>query len=289
MSILAIPATFASFVDDAATFPPGSSPLRSAVQAHAEHRRSPHRDFVGPFIIGAADLARLDVLVTADDFPAGVEASVVAPSAAEVAHVVAMVSELEHVRLVGLEVKLDSTQSPGDQIGMIARDAPAHVTTFVEAPRPHEATWPEVIDAVALHQLTLKLRTGGTEAAAFPTDLDVATWIRDAVGQDVPFKCTAGLHNAVRHTSAETGFEHHGYLNILAATWLASTGADLSEIAGVIAERDAAGLSAAVADNPRISTARRWFTSYGSCSVQEPLDDLTALGLITRTTTEGLP
>ncbi len=25
---------------------------------------------------------------------------------------------------------------------------------------------------------------------------------------------------------------------------------------------------------------RRWFTSYGSCSVSEPLDDLLALGLL---------
>ena len=34
----------------------------------------------------------------------------------------------------------------------------------------------------------------------------------------VPFKCTAGLHHAVRYTDPTTGFRHHGVLNILVAT-----------------------------------------------------------------------
>jgi hypothetical protein len=29
-----------------------------------------------------------------------------------------------------------------------------------------------------------------------------------------------------------------------------------------------------------LAGARRWFTSFGSCSVSEPLDDLLALGLL---------
>jgi hypothetical protein len=29
-----------------------------------------------------------------------------------------------------------------------------------------------------------------------------------------------------------------------------------------------------------VTRTRRWFTSFGSCSVAEPLDDLIALGLV---------
>lgn len=288
MSTVAIPPAFRQLVDDAAIFPPGLSPLPVAVRAHAEHLRSPHRDFVGPFIVGADAVDQLADLVTVDDYPTGLRISVVVPATTSVAQVVDDVSGLELVRLVAVEVKLDPSRSPASHIGTVATQTPPHVTAYVEAPRPAEPTWPQVLDAVAAHRLTLKLRTGGTEEAAFPTDLEVATWIRDAVAADLPFKCTAGLHNALRHTSPETGFEHHGYLNLLTATWLASTGGDLPDIEDVVAERDSARLASAVALNPGIAGARRWFTSYGSCSVMEPLHDLEALGLLTRTDHEGL-
>ena len=38
-----------------------------------------------------------------------------------------------------------------------------------------------------------------------------------AVSAGLPFKLTAGLHEAVRHTNAETGFTHHGFLNLVLA------------------------------------------------------------------------
>jgi len=43
----------------------------------------------------------------------------------------------------------------------------------------------------------------------------------------VPFKCTAGLHHAVHHTDPATGFVHHGFLNIVAATARAIVGGDV--------------------------------------------------------------
>ena len=42
-------------------------------------------------------------------------------------------------------------------------------------------------------------------------------WIDAALDRETPFKCTAGLHHAVRHTG-DDGFEHHGFLNVLLAT-----------------------------------------------------------------------
>ena len=36
----------------------------------------------------------------------------------------------------------------------------------------------------------------------------------------------------------------------------------------------------AMARQSDLEGARRWFTSYGSCSVSDPLDDLVGLGLL---------
>ena len=49
-------------------------------------------------------------------------------------------------------------------------------------------------------------------------------WIDAALDRETPFKCTAGLHRAVRHTG-DDGFEHHGFLNVLLATRRAFDGA----------------------------------------------------------------
>lgn len=282
MSILTIPPAFAALVDDAAIFPPGLAPLPDAVRAHAEHLAAAHADLVGPFVV---DTARLDALVALD--PVDLAVSVVVPDPTQVGAVVtrAVTGGLD---LAGLEVKLDLSLPLAPQVADIAAAAPDGIAVYVEVPRPGHPEWAAVLDVVAAHGLRLKLRTGGTEAAAFPSETEVATWIHAAVGHGVPFKCTAGLHHALRHTGGATGFEHHGYLNVLLATSRAAAGADLREIADVLAERSPRRLADAAAADPGLAGARRFFASYGSCSVLEPLEDLEALDLITRpTTSEG--
>lgn len=289
MSILTIPPGFTALVDDAAIFPPGLAPLPDAVVAHAEHLAAPHGALVGPFVVDGARLDALVALVAHDGVATSALAvSVVVPAPAELGGVVAR-ARAGGLELAGLEVKLDLTQPLAPQVADVAAAAPAGVATYVEVPRPTSPEWPAVLDAVAAHGLRLKLRTGGTEAAAFPSEAEVATWVHAAVTRGVPFKCTAGLHHAVRHTGPRQhdrpGFEHHGYLNVLLATARADAGAEPAEVAAVLAERSPRALADAVAADPGVADARRWFTSYGSCSVHEPLEDLEALDLITRSTT----
>lgn len=280
MPISTIPVTFRALVDDAAIFPPGLAPLPDAVVAHADHLDSTHRELVGLFIVGADSLVELTELTTPDRYPHGLDVSVVVPSPDAVRDAARTVERAEHVVLGGLEVKLVPDAPYPPQIEAIAADAPAGVSTYVEAPRPGHVEWPVVVTVVARHGLRLKFRTGGTESDAFPSDADVATWVHDAVAHGVPFKCTAGLHHAIRHTGAETGFEHHGYLNILLASARAVAGATLPELTAVVGERSASVVADAISADPAVADARQWFTSYGSCSILEPLEDLRSLGLI---------
>ena len=78
----------------------------------------------------------------------------------------------------------------------------------------------------------------------------------------VPFKATAGLHHAVRRG------EEHGFLNLLAAT-----AAPPGRLEAVLAEEVAAELVVAAGD-------RSLFTSFGSCSWREPVENLVELGLL---------
>ena len=81
----------------------------------------------------------------------------------------------------------------------------------------------------------------------------------------------------MRHTG-DDGFEHHGFVNVLVATRRAFDGASLDEVVEVLEQRDGAAL-VADAEGLDLAGARRWFTSFGSCSVAEPLADLRELGL----------
>ena len=93
----------------------------------------------------------------------------------------------------------------------------------------------------------------------------LAGCIEAALDRELPFKCTAGLHHAVRHRD-ETGFEHHGFLNVLLATQRSLDGGAGRRVA-VLAEQDGAALAARLPASRPAARARRWFTSFGSCSV----------------------
>lgn len=275
-----LPLAFRHLVDDAAVFPPGLAPLPRAVTEHAGHLASAHAELVGPLVIGADRLAELARLAGPELFPDGLRVSVVTAPAA-IPAVLAALAATDRLVPAALEVKPDPALPLRDQTdGLAAHTLPG--TVYIEAPRPGTPAWDEALASAVRHGFRLKFRTGGTEAAAFPTEDEVAAWIHDTVTAGAAFKCTAGLHHAVRHTAAATGFEHHGYLNVLLATARACSGAPLATIRAALAERDPDTLARAVTELPAADTAaaRTAFTSYGSCSVLEPLDDLAALGLL---------
>jgi len=134
-----------------------------------------------------------------------------------------------------------------------------------------------------------KLRCGGLNASAFPSIDQVAYTIAACRDAKVPMKFTAGLHHPIRHFNAGVQTHMHGFINVFAAGVLAhARGLSEEQLRDVIADEDAAHFAfddaglcwrdhrAATAE---ITAARQEFvTSFGSCSFDEPRDDLRALG-----------
>lgn len=281
-----LPTAFAGLVDDAAIFPPGSAPLEDAVPAHLARRNEPHADLVGAFVITDHRISELKPLLAGRDLSVSV---VIAAGAGGIAPAADAVRRSEGLSLAGIEVAL---RDPADlvsnarrviagldqarDLGLVDDDVAVHV----ELPQgPATAGWLAAADEVAAADLRLKFRTGGVEASLFPTPDELGNWITAALDRECPFKCTAGLHNAVRHTDEETGFTHHGFLNVLLATRASLDGDDP---VAVLTETDPAALTARFEElgHDTVARTRRWFTGFGSCSVTEPLDDLHALGLL---------
>ncbi|TNC24340.1 hypothetical protein FG385_18115 [Amycolatopsis alkalitolerans] len=257
-----IPALFKGLLDDAAVFPPGSMPLADAVPAHARHLAAPYADIVGPFVLAAPMLAELG--------DADVALAVTAPGGpAQVPGVLALAGN----RLTALDVAIPAAMKPAEFFTALE---PVDVPVFVEIPRDERRA--EVIAICAKTGRAAKFRTGGVTADRYPDEAELAHAVRRVVDAGVPFKATAGLHHAVRNTDPATGFEQHGYLNLLAAAGAAMGGAGPRELADLLALRDPGALTARVSTLD--TTVRSAFRSFGTCSILEPLTELVALGLV---------
>jgi hypothetical protein len=284
---VSVPGYLERLVDDAAIFPPAATPLDAAVAAHLEHRRSEYAGLVGRFVVDDRRLPELATLTEQAAEP--VEVTVVVSGGAGALEPAAVwASRSPGLRLTGLEIALRDEEDLAhnarrvvaavDQLGV--RGLLEEVLVFVEAPRlfGHEPShsWLSALDEIAAMDHVLKLRTGGVDAEAFPDSAELATCIEQALDRELRFKCTAGLHHALRHRDTETGFEHHGFLNVLRATRASLDGAGPTDLADVLDATEPPDLT----DHQSLESARRWFTGFGSCSISDPVADLRALGVL---------
>lgn len=264
-------ALFRQFVDDASMFPPGNLPLAEAVPAHRRHRQAGYRDLVGTFVCTdeqlpkVADLGPIEVSVVVTGGAGGIEP------------VMRYAERASGVTVRGVEIRLRAEDDLSRNAArVVAACLDTDARAFVEI--GFDGAWERALDVVAEAGQAAKLRTGGLETDAFPPAARVAGFIEACLDREVPFKCTAGLHHAVRHTAADTGFEHHGFLNVLLATRASLDGGSRDDLVGVLESRDGPGLAAQT--RSLAESTRTWFTSFGSCSITEPVEDLTALGVL---------
>lgn len=152
------------------------------------------------------------------------------------------------------------------------------------------------VAALAGNSAACKVRCGGVTPDAIPSPGDIARVMVACVAGDVPMKFTAGLHHPVRSEQPLTYDEDppravmHGYLNVFIAAALLRARAirDESAAADVLSETDpdafvltddACGWRDHNIEVGKLARARESFAlGYGSCSFEEPIGDLKALG-----------
>jgi hypothetical protein len=285
-----LPTWLTGLIDDAAIFPPGNLPLDRAVNEHRQHRASEYADMVGGFVVSDGRIP--DLIDVLDDAPEAGDAEtqlainlVVTGGAGAIEPAVRWATRAPLLRLTAVEFALrdeDDLAHNARRVGAALdslEEELADVTVYVEPPRVvGEPThgWLGALDELAMRELPLKFRTGGVTPDVFPTSAELAASISAALDRELPFKCTAGLHHAVRQADPETGITHHGFLNVLAATRASLDGGD---VVGTLEQTDPAALLDGL-DDDALARTRRWFTSFGSCSILEPHDDLVELGLV---------
>jgi hypothetical protein len=134
-----------------------------------------------------------------------------------------------------------------------------------------------------------KMRTGGVTADAFPASAQIAPALVVPATHQVPIKFTAGLHHPLRQYREEVQTKMHGFLNVFGAAVLAAEHRwDAAQTTAMLEDE---GVSSFKFDDEffawrdwkidiqRLRDRRRFVTTFGSCSFDEPRDDLRVLKL----------
>ena len=175
-----------------------------------------------------------------------------------------------------------------------ARSIVGDLAVFWEAP-PDRAE--QIIVLLAEHNsdeesatFGYKLRTGGVTADAFPTSAQVARALVTPATHQLPIKFTAGLHHPIRQYRDEAKTKMHGFLNVLGAAVLAAEHRWNEHQASIMLDdENAASFSFGEdffawrewkIDIERLRYRRTFIASFGSCSFDEPREDLRALNLL---------
>jgi len=271
---------FTGLFDDASMFPPQDEPPSSAVAGHLAHRMAWYADMVGPFVCSAGRLSTINDLAGRHGVDRLAVAVVVPGGMQALLRTVDTARACQQLRVAGIEVPLGPhalVDALSHLVPLVSQGLHVYLEIPVDAVTEHD------VHTLAPSGVRLKLRTGGTSIEAFQTEDNLATPIVLCAAERLAFKCTAGLHNAIRHRDRATLFEHHGFLNIaLAARVAAGTGSHAAT-RRVLAEQDPGAVAQQVGalTAADVRATRALFNSFGTCSIAEPVGDLLQLGLVT--------
>jgi hypothetical protein len=289
-------AMLAGAIDYAGLFPPAALGMAEAAENYAAARGGNHGWMLGRYVVPIERLPELVDVAVATGSGEDAGPWPISVLAAEPSHATAaLISEFNRrhaesgvVVVEAVEAKASGTES----VEEAARVIPLALELFFELPLG-PAT-PELIRAVALRSRAAKVRAGGIAPAMVPSSEDLARFVGYCADIGVPFKATAGLHHPLRserpltYDAEPPRAKLHGFINLMIAAALAATRKiETSEIAEVLEEEartafvfDDSGVQwrrhQLTADD--LGKARSFVRSFGSCSFQEPIDDLKELG-----------
>lgn len=294
-------------IDYAGLFPPAQLPLDVAVRNYAQYRKSPEKWMLGRFVCPAARLAELEAF---QGELAGASLVVLGRGGSEPQeffdHVRADIADMRRVRLPidGYEVRLPQrllqparphplSALIGTVAFLLETSGLAPLSPFFECPVLDADVVRTLIEVMLADRHSpqgqqrkicgppgWKLRCGGD---SIPTCKQIALILAACCAADIPWKATAGLHHPLRHDNA------HGFVNVVGAAILAHAGQiDEVQMEQMLADEnkdhfrlDDTGFAWRTfrAGTSQIEAGRRRLaTSFGSCSFDEPRDDLRRLG-----------
>jgi hypothetical protein len=297
-------ALLAHSIDYAGLFPPCSLELEPALKNQAQYVRSDDARMLGAFVlpVGQFDAARK--ILSDFDPQHPLHVSALGPKTEKAAafrdaieNVDAAIRSFSASNVDLISVNHLEMPLPHDvDLALIkeARSIIGSLPAFWEAPAERAE---QTIALLAEHNSNadkptfgFKLRTGGVTSDAFPSSAQIAKALVSPATHQVPIKFTAGLHHPIRQYREEVQTKMHGFLNVLGAAVLAAEHKwNEKQTAAMLDDEDPKSFlfddeffawRKWKIDIKRLKDRRRFVTSFGSCSFDEPREDLRALKLL---------
>ncbi|WP_048601762.1 hypothetical protein [Rubeoparvulum massiliense] len=298
-------------IDYAGLFPPANLELDAAIQNHFKYVTSEDSWILGPFIIPITKIHELQAYADLYKDHQVLRLSVVGrKSGTEAECLLQLQEDLEQIQYFMNQqqdwVKVETLEVPLPPIvpsqyllqKMMDGAKRIGVNLFCEVAFLERDDWHQYltnsIEAIthfnATHHepLGVKIRTGGIKAEMIPSTKQVAQGISLCSQRKLPLKFTAGLHHPIRMYRDEVHAEMHGFLNIFMASMLAyhySLDADVIE--DIISDErddhfvihdDHLAWKELHLTSQEVRALRNQFVrSFGSCSFDEPRDELLEL------------
>jgi hypothetical protein len=303
-------ALLAQSIDYAGMFPPCSLGLEPALRNQAEYVRSPEAWMLGAFVLSIEQFDAAKQLLSEFEPLHPLRVAALGPKTGNVDAFLKVLEKsdaairslsrhnVDLVSISHLEMFLPCDEASPARTGLVllkeARSILGNWPVFWEAP-PDRAE--QTIALLAEYNSNAdsatfgyKLRTGGVTADAFPTSAQIAKALVAPATHQVPIKFTAGLHHPLRQRREEVQTKMHGFLNVMGAAVLAAEHRwDAHQTSIMLEDEKSDSFSFTddffawrewKIDTKRLQYRRRFVVSFGSCSFDEPREDLRALNLL---------
>lgn len=295
----------AGLIDYAGLFPPAKLELEPAIKNYASYLNGSEKWMLSNFIIPAQKLPKLtpEMMALFDD-TGGLNFSVISQSFREDVQTIVEFRDKfpAQIRLNFIETKLHAADNISQAISSnnkCLQQKDLSLRVFYES--SFKGDWQSNLQQATItiseaneefgRNDGFKLRCGGVEPSMFPSIQQVATAMQVCRDTGLAMKFTAGLHHPIRHFDEAIKVDMHGFMNIFVAGMLgAEQDLEVHEIQGILAEENPENFMFTKSglrwndyeiSSEKISTLREnKFISYGSCSVDEPREDLEAIGLL---------
>lgn len=295
---VALRALLSGLIDYAGMFPPAKLSLADAAGNFLRYARGPYAWMLGKLVVPVEQLEELRVVLAKNSEAQGLRVPLSVLLGAEPLRA-GCVIQAERVRAAEKPqpFSIDAVEFRPGSPSMVAElfsILPPGLPVFCEIPYSEDLTgW---LTAIRRAGWFAKIRTGGVTPESFPSSTAVAGFLAQCHAHGVAFKATAGLHHPVRSEHSLTYDPGsvcgvmHGFLNVFVGAALLECGVAKERLIEILDDTEPTSFrfqgdfahwrKLFVSRTDLAGTRQHFAISFGSCSFDEPIQDLRRLALL---------